>query len=187
MTASSLRHWFYCRYITETYLYRAFKETYDAIIDKSRQPQKTSNWFYLKTDQNKFGKTGLKGVTSFYLWGGTGCGKTFVMDLFYSCLPLVEPVKKRVHFHDFMLDLHKRIHLHKMSPSYSTGKGKNENVINKIADELLSVCRVICFDEFQVTDIADAVLLRSLFPLLLSEGLVLIVTSNRPPSDLYEL
>jgi peroxisome-assembly ATPase len=114
-----------------------------------------------------------------YLWGGVGCGKTFMMDLFYEALP--EGYKKRrVHFNNFMIDVHKRLHRMKGS------KVRADNPVAQVARDLVSEAYILCFDEFQVTDVADAMILKGLFSEMFEYGAVVIATSNRPPSDLYK-
>uniref|UniRef100_A0A7S3Z7F6 EF-hand domain-containing protein n=1 Tax=Lotharella globosa TaxID=91324 RepID=A0A7S3Z7F6_9EUKA len=112
-----------------------------------------------------------------YLWGGVGCGKTMLMDLFYKTID--KPRKRRVHFHAFMLDLHKRMH-----ELRTTGNVKGDPIPH-ITKEIIEECWLLCFDEFQVTDIADALVMRRLFDSLWEQGLVVFATSNRPPDDLY--
>ncbi|GAB5364777.1 hypothetical protein AAMO2058_000999400 [Amorphochlora amoebiformis] len=111
-----------------------------------------------------------------YLWGGVGCGKTMLMDMFYKCVDT--PLKRRVHFHSFMLQLHRRMHALRSSDI----KG---DPIPHITKEIINEGWLLCFDEFQVTDIADALVMRRLFDSLWSQGLVVLATSNRPPDDLY--
>lgn len=117
----------------------------------------------------------IKGV---YLHGGVGCGKTFCMNLFYNHLPITAS-KQQVHFHKFMLDVHKQMHEAKMI------HGIKGDVLPTVMDRTIQRGRIICFDEFQVTDVADALILRRLFTGLLDRGAVLVMTSNRPPKDLY--
>ena len=115
-----------------------------------------------------------KGV---YLHGGVGCGKTFCMDLFYNFIPTQN--KQKMHFHKFMLNIHQQMHQAKK-------KGmKGDDVLNDVIKNVIQQGIIICFDEFQVTDVADALILRRLFTGLLSRGAIFVATSNRPPQDLY--
>ncbi|ORY92671.1 AFG1-like ATPase-domain-containing protein [Leucosporidium creatinivorum] len=116
-----------------------------------------------------------------YLYGSVGCGKSFLMDLFYANLPAkYEQSKRRVHFHAFMMDVHRRGHKIKME------KGEAQDWIVLVARDLAKESRVLCFDEFQVTDIADAMILRRLMEALHAYGVVSITTSNRSPDELYK-
>ncbi|PYI12045.1 ATPase [Aspergillus sclerotiicarbonarius CBS 121057] len=115
-----------------------------------------------------------------YMYGDVGCGKTMLMDLFYETLPPNIPTKTRIHFHNFMQDVHKRMHVVKMK------YGNDFDALPLVAAAIAEKSSVLCFDEFQCTDVADAMILRRLLESLMSHGVLLVTTSNRHPDDLYK-
>ena len=118
-------------------------------------------------------KTAFKGI---YLHGPVGRGKTTIMDLFFETLPFAE--KRRTHFHEFMLDIHSKIH--DLQSQNST------DPIQRIALEIAKNIRVLCFDEFVVNNIADAMILGRLYKALSDQGVTIIATSNFELEDLYK-
>ncbi|MGQ0699286.1 MAG: cell division protein ZapE [Panacagrimonas sp.] len=112
-------------------------------------------------------------VPGLYLWGGVGRGKTHLMDAFFEALPFKR--KLRTHFHRFMLDVHER---RKQFPDES-------DPLKLVAAQIAEQTRVVCFDEFYVSDIADAMILGRLFEALFSHGVTLVATSNCEPDQLY--
>ena len=137
--------------------------------------------------QNQKPKKGLfskksvapKGI---YFHGGVGRGKSMLMDLFYECLPDDMP-KARVHFHAFMIDVHDYIHSRRESDGIREGV---DATLPLLSEKIARESRVLCFDEFHVTDVADAMILGRLFRGLFDRGVVIVSTSNWEPERLYE-
>jgi predicted ATPase len=116
-----------------------------------------------------------------YLHGGVGCGKTFCMNLFFREAPMES--KQMVHFHSFMLSVHQDMHDAKKT---NKKDGGGAAILDHVVSNIKQRGQLICFDEFQVTDVADAMLLQRLFTSLIDDhGCIIVATSNRPPTDLY--
>lgn len=124
----------------------------------------------------------LESPPGLYLFGGVGRGKTVMMDLFYRTV--VTERKRRAHFHAFMVDVHQRIHKwRQIGREHDVRIGADP--IPPLARDLAAQAWLLCFDEFEVVDVADAMIMSRLFSALFDHGVVVLATSNRPPDDLY--
>ena len=124
------------------------------------------------------------GPRGLWIHGEVGTGKTFIMDLFFNSIPVKS--KKRIHFHHFMHSVHSKINdWHRLNPMSAARQSSKGHVTALVARELMREAWLICFDEFQVTDVATAVLMRQLFAHMFRMGAVIVATSNRIPDELY--
>ncbi|KAI1398325.1 AFG1-like ATPase-domain-containing protein [Hypoxylon fuscum] len=164
---------------------------HDDLVHYRAQPVVHPSFESLKPTKSLFSwfgsKAGLRAIQAIpdhlprglYLYGDVGSGKTMLMDLFYDTLPSSVRSKTRIHFHNFMQDVHKRLHRMKMT------HGNDIDAVPFVAADIAEQANVLCFDEFQCTDVADAMILRRLLESLMSHGVVLVTTSNRHPDELY--
>lgn len=150
----------------------AVKELQRLYEDLLSVPQNATGWrAKIRRVWDKPAHTTIKGI---YFWGGVGRGKTYLVDTFYECLPFEK--KMRTHFHRFM---------HRIHDELKQSAGEQDPLL-KIATKLAKETRIICFDEFFVSDITDAMILGTLMEALLAQGIVLVATSNIVPDDLYK-
>lgn len=132
------------------------------------------DWLFASREQPP-----IKGL---YIYGEVGRGKTMLMDLFFDTSPVER--KRRAHFHEFMLDVHERIYLIRQKMKFVEHDG--EDPIELVAEQLAAEAWLLCFDEFHVTDIADAMILGRLFARLFDRNIVVVATANIPPDEFYK-
>lgn len=159
---------------------QALQNLYDKLLEeKPEKPKPTLFQRLAGSAREQEFTPPIKGV---YMYGGVGRGKSMLMDLFFDSLP--ETVKaRRVHFHEFMIEVHDYIHSRRMAED---GLESVDQALPSLAGMISRDNRVLCFDEFHVTDITDAMILGRLFKILFENDLAVVATSNWPPDKLYE-
>ncbi|CED62084.1 ATPase, AFG1 family [Moritella viscosa] len=151
----------------------ALQRLFDELLVVPDKPVKRSFLAKFKGLKAKPTPTLMNPVKGIYFWGGVGRGKTYLVDTFYDCLPFEN--KTRIHFHRFMHRIHQEL----------KGLAQQKDPLKVIAKKLANETRVICFDEFFVSDITDAMILGTLFEELFSHQVILVATSNIIPDELY--
>ena len=156
---------------------QALDRLFDEIMEAHDRPKATL--FERITGMAKRGPDAPEGV---YMHGGVGRGKSMLMELFMECLT-DDLKKRRVHFHEFMIEVHDYIHSRREAVGGSQGV---DMAIPLLAERIAEQSRILCFDEFHVTDVADAMILGRLFTALFGRDVIVVATSNWEPERLYE-
>jgi len=146
------------------------QDLFERIIASSAQGNKGGLFSWVR----RIRREAIEPEVGLYFWGGVGRGKTYLVDTFFDCLPLRR--KLRVHFHRFMQRVHAEL----------TSLEGEKNPLEIVADRIAAEAGVLCFDEFFVTDIGDAMILGGLMKALFERGVTLVATSNIEPARLYE-
>jgi len=153
-------------------------ESYRANLERN---VKKSLFSFFSSDNKELNASTQLAKKGIYIWGEVGRGKTMLMDIFYNNLH--DTPKIRLHFHQFMANFHQQLHLVRVNQK---DKLDNNELLPKVVQQMASGFKVLCLDELQINNIADAMLVERIFSLLIKMGVFVIFTSNRPPADLFK-
>ncbi len=156
---------------------KSLQRLFDELLESEKKPRMS---FFERVSALGKAEATPRGI---YLHGGVGRGKSMLMDLFFSCLP-AGISKRRVHFHEFMIEVHDYINSRRSDDTVNGGAV--DQALPSLGEIIFRKSKVLCFDEFHVTDVADAMILGRLFRLLFEQGVIVVATSNWPPDRLYE-